>query len=98
MAISRDEVKRIAALARIALTKKEEALYEKELSSVLEFVAELERVDTSDVLPMTGGTEMINVMRPDKVSAADSASDAAVLIEAAPEHSRGLVKAPSVFE
>lgn len=98
MAISRDEVKRISALARIALTGKEETLYEKELSSVLEFVAELERVDTKDVSAMTGGTDLVNVMRPDKVSKADSGNDSAGLIGQAPERFNGWIKVPSVFE
>lgn len=98
MVISRDEVKRIAALARIALTEKEECSYERELSSVLEFVAELERIDTADVSPMTGGTDMANVMRPDKASGRDSDNDSADLLGVVPDRKDGWVKVPSVFE
>lgn len=98
MAISREEVKRIAALARIALTAEEETLYEKELSSVLEFVAELERVDTADVSPMTGGTDMANVMRPDNASGTHRDNDSADLLGVVPDRKDGWVKVPAVFE
>lgn len=98
MAISRDEVKRIAVLARIALTGKEESLYERELSSVLEFAAELERIGTADVSPMTGGTDMANIMRPDKVSEADADGDSADLLGVVPDRKEGWVRVPSVFE
>lgn len=98
MSITRAEVKRIAALTRIALTEEEEALYEKELSSILGFVAELERVDTTDVSPMTGGTDMANVMRPDKASGANMDNDPADLLGVVPDKKDGWVKVPSVFE
>lgn len=98
MAITRAEIKRIAALARIALTEEEETLYEKELSSVLEFVAELERVDTADVSPMTGGTDMANVTRSDEASGADMDNDFTDLLGVVPDRKDGWVKVPSVFE
>ena len=97
MAISRAEVKRIAALARIALTEQEEAAYEKELSSVLEFVAELAKVDTADVAAMTGGTDLINVMRADTAREADT-HDSASLIDQMPKRRNGVLEVPSVFE
>lgn len=98
MAISREEVKRIGGLARIALTEEEEAVYEKELSSVLEFIAELARADTAGVFPMTGGTEMINVMRPDSIAEGDAGDISAELLDSVPARKDGWVKVPSVFE
>ncbi|MBI2053620.1 MAG: Asp-tRNA(Asn)/Glu-tRNA(Gln) amidotransferase subunit GatC [Candidatus Sungbacteria bacterium] len=96
MAISRAEVKRIADLARIALTEQEEAAYEKELSSVLEFVAELAKVDTADVAAMTGGTDLINSMRSDVAPPADAAGSAG-LIDQMPRRRDGWLEVPSVW-
>ena len=97
MAISREEVKRIAVLARIALTAEEEELYEKELSSVLAFVAEIEKLDVSDVIPMAGGTDLVSIMREDTVADADLEGMSADLLAVAPERHGGWVKTPSVF-
>ena len=92
MAITRQEVRRIAGLARIALTEEEEALYEKELSSILAFVAELEKLDVRDVVPMTGGTDLMTIMREDAVADADLESKSADLLTAVPEREGDLVK------
>lgn len=97
MAISREEIKRIAALARIALTTEEEGLYEKELSTILAFMAEIEKLNVSDVIPMTGGTDMMTVMREDTVADADLEGMSADLLAAVPERHGGWVKVPSVF-
>ncbi len=97
MAISREEVKRIASLARIALTAEEEELYVSELSSVLAFVAELDGLDVHDVAPMAGGTDLMTVMREDAVADADLEGKSADLLAAAPEREGDLVKVRSVF-
>lgn len=97
MAITRKEVKRIAALARIALTAEEEELYEKELSTILAFVAELEKLDVRGVAPMTGGTDLTTVMREDAAADADLEGMSADLLAVVPERRDGLVKVPSVF-
>lgn len=97
MAISREEVKRIAGLARIALTAAEEDLYEKELSTILAFVAELEKLDVRDVPPMAGGTDLTTIMREDAAVDTDLEGKSAALLAAVPERRDGLVKVPSVF-
>ena len=97
MAITREEVKHIAVLARIALTSEEEELYEKELSSVLDFVAELEKLDVQEVAPMAGGTDLMTVMREDRVGDADLEGKSADLLAAVPEQENGWVKVRLVF-
>ncbi len=97
MAISREEVKRIASLARLALTPAEETLYQKELSLVLAYVSELEKLDVSGVTPMTGGTDLMTVMRDDAVVDAALEGASADLLGVAPEREGDLVKVRSVF-
>lgn len=99
--ISRKDVEHIARLARIELSEAEKAKFEKELAGILEFVEKLNAVDTSKVEPLTGGTELMNVMREDEPSAdsgeriADRAED---LIDAAPKKRGGYVEVKAVFE
>jgi aspartyl-tRNA(Asn)/glutamyl-tRNA(Gln) amidotransferase subunit C len=53
MALSRDEVRRIAALARLRLSPGEESRLAGELSAILDYVRQLEELDVSGVEPMT---------------------------------------------
>jgi aspartyl-tRNA(Asn)/glutamyl-tRNA(Gln) amidotransferase subunit C len=53
LALSLDEVRRIAALARLRLTPEEEQRYAGQLSAILDYVRQLEALDLSGVEPMT---------------------------------------------
>ena len=53
MALSLEEVRRIAALARLRLSPEEEQVFQGQLSAILEHVAVLEGLDVSNVEPMT---------------------------------------------
>ena len=53
MALSLDEVRRIAVLARLELSPEEERLFQGQLSAVLDYVRQLEELDVSQVEPMT---------------------------------------------
>ena len=53
MALTPEEVRRIAALARLELAPEEEARMAQQLSAILEYVGQLEALDVSAVEPMT---------------------------------------------
>ena len=53
MALSLEEVRRIAALARLRLTPEEERTFAGQLSAILDHVAQLRELDVSSVAPMT---------------------------------------------
>jgi len=53
MALSLEEVRRIAALARLRLTPEEERTFAGQLSAILDHVAELRELDVTGVEPMT---------------------------------------------
>ena len=63
--ISKEDVKRVAKLARIGITKKEEEKFAKDLSSILDYIEKLKEVDVSKVKPTAHSIEMENVMRSD---------------------------------
>jgi aspartyl-tRNA(Asn)/glutamyl-tRNA(Gln) amidotransferase subunit C len=52
MSLTRQEVEKIAYLARLSITAQELPVYVASLSSIVEFVAELAQVDTDGVRPM----------------------------------------------
>ncbi len=66
--ISKEEVKHIAKLARLGLTGKEIEKFQKELSSILDYVEKLKEVDVSRVEPTSHPLKKENVMRKDEVS------------------------------
>ena len=53
MALSLEEVRRIAALARLRLSPEEERTFAVQLSAILDHVEELKVLDVSNVEPMT---------------------------------------------
>jgi aspartyl-tRNA(Asn)/glutamyl-tRNA(Gln) amidotransferase subunit C len=53
MALSLEEVRRIAGLARLRLSAEEEQTFAVQLSAILDHVAELSKLDVTGVEPMT---------------------------------------------
>lgn len=80
MKLTPEEVRHVAALARLGLTEQEVIRMGDQLSSILEHIAVLERVDTSTILPTAQVTTLANVMRDDVV--AESLPREAVLANA----------------
>ena len=67
MALSLDEVRRVARLARLRLTAEEEGVLRVQLSAILDHVAQLAELDVSGVEPMTHATAAgeVEAPRPD---------------------------------
>jgi len=53
MSLTRQDVEKIAHLARLSITDREMPVYVSSLSSIVEVVNELSRVDTANVEPMS---------------------------------------------
>lgn len=67
MALTKDEVTKIAHLARLALTDEEVADYQHQLSDILDYVAMLGELDLAGLPPTAHAVAQQNVMRPDVV-------------------------------
>ncbi len=63
--ISLGDVKKIAVLANITLTTEEELLFQNQLSQILDYVNQLQSVDTSNVSPTSQVTGLENIVRND---------------------------------
>lgn len=98
MSLSRDEVEHIAGLARIDLGEEEKAKFEKELSVILDFIGELNWLDTVDVEIMSGGTLLENVMREDSQVSRVLEGTSDKLLDYSPQRKDNWVKVKGVFE
>lgn len=94
--LSKKEVQHIAKLARLGLTEKEIKKYQKELSSILDYIEKLKEVDVSRISPTSHSIEMENVIRSDEVKSAKS-EVIKKIIEQAPETKEGFLKVKSIL-
>jgi len=85
MTLTTDEVQRLAGLARLRLTEDEIKHFGQQMSSILDYVSELQAVDTS----------AISVLRRDSV---DQAMSQSALLANLPERLDDYVRVKAVFD
>jgi aspartyl-tRNA(Asn)/glutamyl-tRNA(Gln) amidotransferase subunit C len=86
MEVDEATVHRIARLARIKVTDAEAKALEKELSGILDWVKQLDEVDTTGVEPMTAVVSTILKMREDRVTDGGIADDVVANAPAREDH------------
>ena len=69
MKLTLEQVRHVAALARLSLTPEEEQRYQTQLSAVLEAVEQLRELDTTNVPPTSHATLIEANLREDKAEA-----------------------------
>ena len=96
MSLTRQEVEKIAHLARLSITEQEMPVYVTSLSSIVNFVDELSRADTGGVLPMAHPLDgQHQRLRPDVVTETDRHEK---YQKNAPSIQSGLYVVPRVIE
>ena len=95
MSLSLKEVEHIARLARLNLTDEQKALYRGQLEAILNHVAQLQELDTSDVSPTTSIAPKGMPLREDMPRESLNLED---LLRNASQDNDGQFKIPSVFE
>jgi aspartyl-tRNA(Asn)/glutamyl-tRNA(Gln) amidotransferase subunit C len=95
MAVDRTTVAHIAALARIRLSEAELEPLANELSRILDWVEQLNEVDTEGVTPMASVAASGLPMREDRVTDGDRRDD---ILGNAPQQARGFFAVPKVVE
>lgn len=96
MQLTPAQVEHIATLARLSLTDDERARFTEQLSSILEYVGKLSKVDTDGVEPMQHSIAVMNVFGADEPSPTDAATREA-LLALFPEREADLLKVKAVF-
>lgn len=95
MALSSEEVRHIADLARLRLTETEEVLFAQQLSAILEYAARLNEIDTSHISPTASVLPLNAPLRPDEVRASTPRT---LLLLNAEDSEEGMFRVPQVFE
>ena len=95
MALTLDDVRRVAHLARLAIDEAEARSVLPQLNRVFELVAEMQAVDTHGVEPMAHALDLTQRLREDAVTESDRRE---AFQEVAPEHDGGLYLVPKVIE
>ena len=92
--LTKKDLEHLAALARLDLKEGEEEKLIKDLGNILSYFKELQELNTDGVAPMTGGTDLQNVLREDVVGRTDDTGKGP---EAFPDKKGGYLKVPPVF-
>ncbi len=95
MTLTRQEVEHIAKLARLELTDEQQELYREQLSDILDYIAKLRTLDTTDVPPTAGGGLTQMTLRADESRPSLPTDE---LLANAPEVEDDQFRIPPVFE
>lgn len=95
MALTRDEIKRLAELSRLSLSEDEAKRMEDTIDPVLEYVGRLSKIDTTGV-PETEGDKLVR-LRDDVVDGASEGERNAILSNF-PDKAGDVLRVPGVFE
>ena len=95
MAVTTEQVRHIASLARLRFTEEEEVRLAREMSEVLDYIAKLEELDTEGVPTLSHVLDMRNVFREDQARARISHEEA---LRGAPEADASYFRVPKVIE
>lgn len=92
--IDREQVHKVAHLARLELTPEEEEQFTTQLSSILDYFEQLSELDVSDVPPTTRAIDVSNVTRPDELQ---QYSDRQAILDSAPDRESDCFKVPKIL-
>lgn len=95
MAIERDEIEKIAGLARIRIAEDQMDNLTQRITAILGMVDQLQAVDTSDVTPMANPLDATARLRADKITETDRREAFQAI---APAVERGLYLVPKVID
>ena len=92
--ISVDDVRKVAQLARLDLPEDKIATYTGQLESILEYVSQLEGIDTEGVPETTRAVEVTNVTREDGVTPTPVRDD---ILNQAPQREGDFFRVPKIL-
>jgi len=99
--LNKKDVKKIADLARLEISEKDLKYYTSELSNVLEYVDQLNKLNTDNIEPTSNIGGLLGVVREDEEYGTDAKGRvglAKVLMKTVPFTQKGFVKVKNVFK
>lgn len=95
MALTKDDIGRVARLARLELTESEKEEFTQELNAVFGFMEKLKRLDTAGIKPMSNPVPLQNVFRADTVRPSLGTDN---VLANAPDRMGNFFKVPKILE
>jgi aspartyl-tRNA(Asn)/glutamyl-tRNA(Gln) amidotransferase subunit C len=92
--LDREQVHKVALLARLELTPEEEEQFTTQLGSILEYFEQLSELDVSDVEPTTRAIDVSNITRPDTLQ---TFADREAILKSAPDQDGDFFKVPQIL-
>ena len=92
--ITKEEVKKVAHLARLELNENEINCHAEQLEKILEYIKQLEKIETEDVPCTTRAIEVINVFRKDEKKSSDCTQE---LLDLSPSREDDFFKVPKII-
>jgi len=92
--ITKEEVKKVAHLARLELNENEINNHAQQLEKILDYIRQLEKIDTDDVPCTTRAIEVVNVFRKDEKKNYDRNEE---LLELGPSREDKYFKVPKII-
>jgi len=95
MSLTIEAVKKIAQLAQLNLSDEDLAQYAPKLSSILDFIEQMNQTDTSKIEPLAHPLDISQRLRPDVITEIDAREK---FQKIAPQTEAGLYLVPKVIE
>lgn len=92
--IDREQVHKVAHLARLDLTPDEEQRFTTQLSNILDYFEQLSELDTTDVPPTARAIDVVNITRADALT---PFGDRDRILEGAPDREGEFFKVPKIL-
>lgn len=92
--IDREQVRKVANLARLEMTGEEEEQFATQMNKILEYFEQLSELDTDNVQPTTRAIDVSNVTRPDQLQ---PYPDREALLREAPDQDGDFFKVPKIL-
>ena len=95
MAITREEVLHVARLARLSMSPAEADKMREQLDNILAYIRQLDRLDTTDVVPTSHAVEMGTPFRDDSVHPFEGKEE---ILKNAPDREGDFFRVPRIIE
>jgi aspartyl-tRNA(Asn)/glutamyl-tRNA(Gln) amidotransferase subunit C len=102
-AVSQEDVRRVAELANLELTPEEELHMQRDLNAILDYVDQLDGLNTHGIAPMAQVSDMLGRLSSDggetlRADIVQPSIDRATIMASAPETDGRFFKVPKVIE
>ena len=92
--ITPEDVRKVSKLARLDIPDESIKIYSDQLEKIIDYIAQLEEIDTNNIPPTTRAVEVVNVFREDVVNVSDVRED---ILKLAPQKEGKFFRVPRIL-